>query len=245
MFLPPYLFDFHHPPHPLLWRGVWFTLRLDVWNKVVALCSVVRLCGGWSSVEMHLPVTNLMKVLWLCRGATVSVGLGGLRTRRTRCLCQNIWNSFYSVLWLECFRFFPVIAGMMSSFTNHTDTILLFPIPAPITKIGTCRVLLCLRLCSLHSHCWLLLHLMFNCIHPSVILNSLQRQGSFIRNQGMKAECIADEPVPWLSEMFCMIQCLLLEMSSSRRLDRVDVSPTGQFLVWRCAHTLTPPPTQT
>lgn len=78
-----------------------------------------------------------------------------------------------------------------------------------------------------------LLHLSFNCILPRIILKSLQRQGTFIMNQVMKAECVADEAVLWLSEMFCMIQCLLLEMSHSRRLGRVDASLKAKFLVWR------------
>lgn len=44
--------------------------------------------------------------------------------------------------------------------------------------------------------------------------------------------------LPWLSDMLCMIQCLSMEMSHSRRLDRVDVSPKAEFLVWRHKHRL-------
>jgi len=43
-------------------------------------------------------------------------------------------------------------------------------------------------------------------------------------HQSMKAERVADEHVPWLSDMFCIIQCLLLKMCHSLRLDRAAVS---------------------
>lgn len=57
--------------------------------------------------------------------------------------------------------------------------------------------------------------------------------GKFDYESGMKAEYTATEAQRWLSDMFCMIQCLLLEMSHSLRLDRVDVSLKAEFLVWR------------
>lgn len=81
-----------------------------------------------------------------------------------------------------------------------------------------------LQLCSCQNHCWVLLYLyLFNCILPNVILNSLKQQGRFTTKQGMKA---------WPSDIFSMIQCLLLETHHSRRSDSVDVSPEAEFLVW-------------
>lgn len=149
-------------------------------------------------------------------------------------MLKNVWFTLMNVqhvLFLFLFSLHSILWCLHSQTT--TDTTFISHSAAHWNKLTTCHISLCLRLCSCQSHCWVLLHLSFNCILPSVILNSLQQQGSFITNQSMKAECIADEPVPWLSDMFCMIQCLLLETSRSLRLDRVDVSPKAEFLVWR------------
>lgn len=93
----------------------------------------------------------------------------------------------------------------------------------------TCCIPLCLWLFSCQSHCWFLLHLRLNCILPRLNWSHYCNREVSLWIKAWKSA----SAVPWLGDMFCMIQCLFLEMSHSRILDRADVSPKAEFPVWR------------
>lgn len=121
-----------------------------------------------------------------------------------------------------------------SSFTNHNWRYF----NSLHSKAGTplVHMPLCLQLCSCLGHCWVKIHPSFNCILPTVILNTLQTEKFHCESKHeSRVQCRWD--FTRLTDMFCMIQCLLLEMSRSWRLDRVDSSLKAELLVLRKTHT--------